>query len=843
MLLETEDGIWARADATVFRLLMNHDRTGRRLQAADRTIASARLRVEALRRRKRAAEAREHAKGARELELELAPAWGKTVRVRASRSPVTSPIKSKSDGGAGVRASLSSTPSKRAIRAYKAPLLDARGRIALYFRIRYVGFSSKSWRPDLAADHAHYILREEALENGEVEVDRAPLSNMGRDAEEIAACWRAIEAIEEGYRANAKVQYRIVWNLPHGLDAEQRRGLVEHFCERTFGRLGLPWVAAVHAPDPRGDDRNYHAHVCFSTRPCERVGDHEWAFAQEKINGLTDAEGLKLIRALAAGHMNTACRAAQLPVRFTHQTYAERGIDAERQQHVGPAATAAHERGESVAVIERNALIVERNELAADRDAAAREAALTDKLLAALAASAGLAAQRRLLEEALSSAQRIVTNVKNLIATRRLHADSTAPVLTRSIEIRAREIAQRIASRQIASRRVPAAAAVSSIGGLTRRVVISGVHSGAHHKALALASDRLEQVRRQIAARAANAAEERTRAARACLLDAPVRPYRLDGGRATLDLTAMTKDDAALVLTLDRENVITTLRQRIRRDQDQDAADARDRARAAEDHRIAEERRRRLVEEACRILREAPKRPYRVEGKVLSLDCSVLSAPDRTTVSVVGIGEPALQQALIERAQRDQAVDRMEAMLEAIERERHYVAREDGRRIVDAAVLDRFGVHQEDIKEESAQVRLETIAAKQNGEVSRIATHVDAHPEHLHRRNGRWTLSEHAPVEVRELVDAWRDDSTMQAALARVAATARPSAEASIKNAPPPAQGAAADGATANRPPGRSAQPDQPDRGEHGSADPASSPSPPRRRWHPGMLGGNGLGG
>jgi hypothetical protein len=743
MLLETEAGIWARADATVFRLLMNHDRTGRRMQAAARTIASAYRRVEALRRRTQAADTRDHAKAAREVEREFAAAWGKLVRVRVPRRVAAFADKSKNRTGAGSRALPTSTTPRRAIRAYKAPLLDTRGRIALYFRIRYVGFKSKNWRPGLAADHALYILREAALENGEVALDLMPLSNMGRDPEEIAACWRALEAMEEGYRANAKVQYRIVWNLPHGLNPEERRELVEDFCRRTFGRLGLPWVAAVHEPDARGDQRNYHAHICFSTRPCERLADHEWAIALEKVNGLTDADGLKLMRALAAGHMNNACRAAELTVRFTHQTYEQRGIDAERQKHIGPAAMAAYERGEPVAAIERNTLVVERNELAVARDAAQREAALIDRLVAALATMADLTAQRQRANSAILAA--------------------------RHIGAQARQITQRLRLRQ--PLRVPAKALVTTLSTAADRLATGKLDSGQRRKEMSLARDRLDHIRQQIAARKATATEERKRAACGRLLQSPVRPYRIENGRATLDLSAMAKDDASLVLTLDRETMVSTLRERIRRDRELDAADARARARAVEDQHAAEDRRRRQIEEACRILREAPKRPYRCDGNVIRPDLSAVNQSERDTILSAGLTDGRVEAALRARIKRDQAADALTAMLTAIEAERIFVFSDETGCTIGEATRQRFGIPSATVSSAEVQKRLEAIADRQRAEIEPVAIHASNHAEHIVNEAGGWTLSAQAPEHLRRAADAWRHERQLQQAFADVAAT------------------------------------------------------------------------
>lgn len=588
MLLETEAGIWARADATVFKLLMDGSRTERRLQAAGRTIASAHRRVAALRTMRASTDARAHAAAERQIDREFGPSWGKVVRVRVKPAPHQAAVES----GRQPKAALRAGTSTRAIRAYKAPLRDARGRIALYFRIRYVGLKSKNWRPGLAADHALYILREQALEDGEIALEMLPLSNMGHDAEEIAACWKTLEAMEEGYRANAKVQYRIIWNLPHGLDGEQRREMVEDFCERTFGRLGLPWVAAVHKADARGDQRNLHAHICFSTRPCERTGDHQWSIAQEKVNGLTDEVGLKLMRALAAGHMNLACREAGLDVRFTHQTYKERGIDAERQEHVGPAAMAAHEAGEEVAVIDRNARRVEAAELAARLDDTARVLAATDRLIAV--------EQRRVLAGRMmdrlvdrgAGARRIATLARALVLTvpRPRHI-AVATGRAVGIAVKARTMRDALIHR-------PQRAAVAAM--LTvAEIVDSGVRSIGDDRARSRAGwTRTASVRSLLAsmsmagtARADAAATVRQDRAKAIIMTAPTPPYTLAAGKAAANLSVLSADDQTLVRSLDRETLVATLRQRIQRDLDDQAAERRDREhREQEDRARAEHR-------------------------------------------------------------------------------------------------------------------------------------------------------------------------------------------------------------------------------------------------------------
>ncbi len=588
MLLETEVGIWAKADATVFKLLMDGSRTERRLQAAGRTIANAHRRVAALRTMRASADARAHAAAERQIDREFGPSWGKVVCVRlkpASRQAAVEP-------GRQPKAALRAGTSMRAIRAYKAPLRDARGRIALYFRIRYVGLKSKSWRPGLAADHALYILREQALEDGEIALEMLPLSNMGHDAEEIAACWKALEAMEEGYRANAKVQYRIIWNLPHGLDGEQRREMVEEFCERTFGRLGLPWVAAVHKADARGDQRNFHAHICFSTRPCEHTGDHQWSIAQEKVNGLTDEVGLKLMRALAAGHMNLACREAGLDVQFTHQTYKERGIDAERQEHVGPAAMAAHEAGEEVAVIDRNARRVEAAELAAGRDGTARALAATDRLIAV--------EQRRVLAGRMmdrlgdrgAGARRIATLARAVgVTVPRPRHIAVATGRAVGIAVKARAMLDALRSRPQRAAADGMLTVAETVGSGVRRLGDGRERSRAGRTRTASVRSLLASVSMTGTERAEAAATVRQDRAKAIIMTTPMPPYTLAAGKAAANFSALSADDQTLVRALDRETLVATLRRRIQRDLDKQTAERRDRERRAQEERARAEHR------------------------------------------------------------------------------------------------------------------------------------------------------------------------------------------------------------------------------------------------------------
>ncbi|RVU02146.1 hypothetical protein EOE18_18005, partial [Novosphingobium umbonatum] len=537
----SETGIWAKADAAAFAMLMGENRTGRRLQAAERTMAGARERIAKLRRQLSMMTAKANEMATKAIEREFnnsRSAWGRTFRVRIKPGSIKMPTKPKPS------ASPQPTKQRRARRAYKAPIIDRRGRTAIYFRIRYIGLKSKKWRAGLTADHALYILREDALQDGELGI----ISNMGENAAEIANCWRALEAVETGYRANAIMQYRIVMNLPAGLTPAQRHHAVQHFAERTFGKSGLPYVAAVHKPDEGGDSRNFHAHICFSTRPCERIDTGEWLISEEKVNGLTDPAGLFRMRAQAAAHLNLACHRAGVAARYTHQSYRDRGINAVRQEHVGPHAMAAFERGEPVAVIERNEAIVVANELGIETDKRQAEVDLLARLTACLQQQYQLVASKAAIQkmrhrvEAVAQRAAVIGSSKTkaavidrqqvetilarstwLLAQKKARHATLPSAIAGSIAVRAQALAQQLASVNEQRR---------SLNNV--KIYLKGVQrSFAHHQA------RVEQ--------------QRLAEAEALVATVMPRPYRMENRLLVPDLSGMTAAQQALIRSVDRQ--------------------------------------------------------------------------------------------------------------------------------------------------------------------------------------------------------------------------------------------------------------------------------------------------
>jgi hypothetical protein len=173
-----------------------------------------------------------------------------------------------------------------------------------------------------AVQAVRYILREDARElpSGGI------VSNISQDPDFIAATFAAIEELEmAGGRTNATVFMSLVISLPHELEPSQRLGALTEIC-RPFADAGLPHAGVLHAPDPDGDPRNYHAHVILSWRPFQHEANGLIAFADRTLSERNTPEGHLEFRQSVAEALNAAMAKAGKPRRFTAKSNAARGL-------------------------------------------------------------------------------------------------------------------------------------------------------------------------------------------------------------------------------------------------------------------------------------------------------------------------------------------------------------------------------------------------------------------------------------------------------------------------------------------------------------------------------------
>ncbi len=181
---------------------------------------------------------------------------------------------------------------------------------------------SRTYRPGEAVRHLRYIIRDGAREPGV----NGLVSNISQDPDQLAGFFKALEELEAHDRANANVYMSLVLSLPYELTPAAREQILRDTCA-LFAEHDLPYAGVLHAPDPRGDQRNFHAHVMFSLRPCIIDGLGRYAFATDKSSDLNDESFIEPFRHKVADIMNATMARENHARRFTALSDADRGLE------------------------------------------------------------------------------------------------------------------------------------------------------------------------------------------------------------------------------------------------------------------------------------------------------------------------------------------------------------------------------------------------------------------------------------------------------------------------------------------------------------------------------------
>ncbi|KTT70412.1 MobA/MobL family protein [Sphingomonas endophytica] len=332
------------------------DRVVKRALRQDRGVERKRIREEKQKKATRLHAACEDACTARRLARELAE-W--EIRHRRWGASVTVHGEPKKQAGGSKKLARLASPSRRRSEPSYFTVRDSQGRIGIYIRGDYVRAGGKGGKHGCAADGFFYTIRDGAALT-DAEGNALIISNLGKDAAEIATAWMAVEAVARATRANAKIQFRFVLALDADASEAEMIDAVRRFGE-IFEALGLPYSAVIHKPDPGGDDRNWHAHFLTSYRPAEQVAPGEWRFADDLVTALDGTEGMRTLRHLWAHAQTGAARRAGRDVEYTGLSHAARGLDLEAQTHLGPALSDLVARGQHVPAHARNQQVAARN--------------------------------------------------------------------------------------------------------------------------------------------------------------------------------------------------------------------------------------------------------------------------------------------------------------------------------------------------------------------------------------------------------------------------------------------------------------------------------------------------
>ena len=179
--------------------------------------------------------------------------------------------------------------------------------------------------------------------------------------------WNTVEKVERRKDAVLAREFEIAF--PSELNAEQRKQLLDELCQKLVEKYNVVVDAAIHAPhtESGSDERNYHAHIMFTTRAINEHGE----FASKKYRDFSRDNGTETVcdwREDFADLCNKHLELAGFDERVDHRSYADQNKHyLEPTVHEGPAVTAMRRNGIDTEISLKNDEIKLRNADAIER--------------------------------------------------------------------------------------------------------------------------------------------------------------------------------------------------------------------------------------------------------------------------------------------------------------------------------------------------------------------------------------------------------------------------------------------------------------------------------------------
>jgi hypothetical protein len=165
-----------------------------------------------------------------------------------------------------------------------------------------------------------------------------------------ATLWNAV--LEREKHPKAQTALPVEFALPHELDLEQNRRLLQDWVRENVTRRGYAADVAIHAPDKGGDQRNIHAHMLITERKFDPDTKDGWAKTKQrpwstpKERDAFYVDELARFRASWERLVNRHLERAGKQERIAMKTLAAQGIQREPTRHMGVAATAMERKGQ-----------------------------------------------------------------------------------------------------------------------------------------------------------------------------------------------------------------------------------------------------------------------------------------------------------------------------------------------------------------------------------------------------------------------------------------------------------------------------------------------------------------
>ncbi|MCK5658890.1 MAG: MobA/MobL family protein, partial [Alphaproteobacteria bacterium] len=165
------------------------------------------------------------------------------------------------------------------------------------------------------------------------------------------------------------------WEIafPYEFNIMQRREAGETIAREMIQRYGCAVDIAFHKPSMEGDERNYHAHIMFTTRSFDPKTKDGWSRTKYRdlnddkieVAGKKTTRGVhevKTLRKFAAQEMNRIAAREKMQIKTEYKSYAARGIDKIPTKKEGKEVTAMKRKGKKTRRAELNRRIKARNE-------------------------------------------------------------------------------------------------------------------------------------------------------------------------------------------------------------------------------------------------------------------------------------------------------------------------------------------------------------------------------------------------------------------------------------------------------------------------------------------------
>ena len=172
--------------------------------------------------------------------------------------------------------------------------------------------------------------------------------------------WNEVEKVERRKDALLAREFEIAF--PSELNAEQRENMLNELCRNLVKKYGVIVDAAIHAPhtDSGSDERNYHAHIMFTTRSINEQG----GFSAKKYRDFSRDNGTETVshwRESFAELCNQHLEKNGFDERVDHRSYEDQVCDLQATQHEGPQTTYLRRRGKFTEISLKNDEIKRRN--------------------------------------------------------------------------------------------------------------------------------------------------------------------------------------------------------------------------------------------------------------------------------------------------------------------------------------------------------------------------------------------------------------------------------------------------------------------------------------------------